>query len=77
MKDILRGLLVLLTLFVVLAIGIGIMTLIGACVGLAWNLLCRAVPIALVCVIVLGGIIGIVWLIGRVARMVCGNGDAP
>ena len=39
-------------------------------VGLAWEFLCRVVPIVLVCAAVLVAVVGVLWLIGRVARMV-------
>ena len=42
-------------------------------VGLAWEFLCRVVPIVLVCAAVLVAVVGVLWLIGRVARMVGGK----
>ena len=42
-------------------------------VGLAWECLCRVVPIVLVCAAVLVAVVGVLWLIGRVARMVGGK----
>ena len=42
-------------------------------VGLAWEFLCRVVPIVLVCAAVLVAVVGVLWLIGRVARVVGGK----
>lgn len=68
MKDILRGLKILLVAAAVLAVGLVALTLVGAVVGLAWEFMCRVVPIVLVCAVVLAAVVGVVWLIGRVAR---------
>lgn len=73
MNDILRGLKILLIAAVVLAVGLVAVTLVGAVVGLAWEFLCRVVPIVLVCVAVLVAVVGVVWLIGRVARALGGK----
>ena len=68
MNDILRGLKILLIAAVVLLVGLVALTIIGAVVGLAWEFLCRVVPIVLVCAVALAAVVGVVWLIGRVAR---------
>lgn len=68
MKDILRGLKILLVAAAVLAVGLVALTLVGAVVGLAWEFLCRVVPIVLVVGAALAAVVGVVWLIGRVAR---------
>ena len=73
MNDILRGLKILLIAAVVLLVGLVALTLVGAVVGLAWEFLCRVVPIVLVCAVALAAVVGVVWLIGRVARMVGGK----
>ena len=71
--DILRGLKILLIAAVVLLVGLVALTLVGAVVGLAWEFLCRVVPIVLFGAVVLAAIVGVLWLIGRVARMVGGK----
>ena len=53
---------------IVLVAGLVVLTLVGAVVGLAWEFLCRVVPIVLVCAVALAAVVGVVWLIGRVAR---------
>ena len=58
---------------VVLAVGLVVLTLVGAVVGLAWEFLCRVVPIVLFCAVVLAGVVGVLWLIGRVARALGGK----
>ena len=58
---------------IVLVAGLVALTLVGAVVGLAWEFLCRVVPIVLVCAAVLVAVVGVLWLIGRVARMVGGK----
>ena len=58
---------------IVLVVGLVAVTLVGAVVGLAWEFLCRVVPIVLVCAAVLVAVVGVLWLIGRVARMVGGK----
>ena len=73
MNDILRGLKILLIAAVILAVGLAALTLVGAVVYLAWEFLCRVVPIVLFCVVVLAAIVGVVWLIGRVARAIGGK----
>ena len=73
MNDILRGLKILLIAAIVLVAGLVALTLVGAVVGLAWEFLCRVVPIVLVCAAVLVAVVGVLWLIGRVARMVGGK----
>ena len=73
MNDILRGLKILLIAAIVLVAGLVALTLVGAVVGLVWEFLCRVVPIVLFCVVVLAAIVGVVWLIGRVARAIGGK----
>ena len=73
MNDILRGLKILLIAAVVLLVGLVAVTLVGAVVGLAWEFLCRVVPIVLFCEVVLAVVVGVVWLIGRVARAIGGK----
>ena len=58
---------------IVLVVGLVAVTLVGAVVGLAWEFLCRVVPIVLVCAAVLVAGVGVVWLIGRVARAIGGK----
>ena len=58
---------------VVLLVGLVAVTLVGAVVGLAWEFLCRVVPIVLFCAVALAAVVGVLWLIGRVARMVGGK----
>ena len=58
---------------VILAVGLVAVTLVGAVVGLAWEFLCRVVPIVLVCAAVLVAVVGGLWLIGRVARSLGGK----
>lgn len=73
MNDIRRGLKILVVAAVVLMVGFGVLTFIGAAVGLAWEFLCRVVPIVLFCAVVLAAIVGVLWLIGRVARLLGGK----
>lgn len=73
MNDIQRGLKILLVAAVVLVAGLAALTLVGAVVGLAWEFLCRVVPIALFCAVVLAAVVGVLWLIGRVARALGGK----
>ena len=73
MNDIQRGLKILLGTAIVLVVGLVAVTLVGAVVGLAWEFLCRVVPIVLVCAVALAAIVGVVWLIGRVARAIGGK----
>ena len=73
MNDILRGMKILLIAAVILAVGLVAVTLVGAVVGLAWEFSCRVVPIVLVCAVALAAVVGGLWLIGRVARMVGGK----
>ena len=58
---------------IVLVVGLVALTLVGAVVGLAWEFLCRVVPIVLFCVVVLAAVVGVLWLIGRVARLLSGK----
>ena len=58
---------------IVLVAGLVALTIVGAVVGLAWEFLCRIVPIVLVCAVVLAAIVGVLWLIGRVARALGGK----
>ena len=73
MNDIQRGLKILLISAAVLAVGLVVLTLVGAVVGLVWEFLRRVVPIALVCAAGLAAVVGVVWLIGRVARALGGK----
>ena len=73
MNDIQRGLKILLGTAIVLVAGLVALTLVGAVVGLVWEFLCRVVPIVLFCVVVLAAIVGVLWLIGRVARALGGK----
>ena len=58
---------------VILAVGLVAVTLVGAVVGLAWEFLCRVVPIVLFCAVGLVAVVGGLWLIGRVARALGGK----
>ena len=58
---------------IVLVAGLVALTIVGAVVGLAWEFLCRIVPIVLFCAAVLADIVGVLWLIGRVARALGGK----
>ena len=73
MNDIQRGLKILLGTAIVLVAGLAALTLVGAVVGLAWEFLCRVVPIVLFCAVALAAVVVVLWLIGRVARMVGGK----
>ena len=73
MNDILRGLKILLIAAVVLVVGLVALTIVGAVVGLAWEFLCRVVQIVLFCAVALAAVVVVLWLIGRVARMVGGK----
>ena len=50
-----------------------VLTLVGAVVGLVWEFLCRVVPLVLFCAVVLAAVVGVLWLIGRVARALGGK----
>ena len=58
---------------IVLVAGLVALTLVGAVVGLAWEFLCRVVPIVLFCAVVLAVIMGGLWLVGRVVRVLGGK----
>ena len=73
MSDIQRGMKVVVIAAIVLVAGLVVLTLVGAVVGLAWEFLCRVVPIVLFCAVALAAIVGVVWLIGRVARAIGGK----
>ena len=73
MNDIQRGVKVVVIAAIVLMVGLGALTLVGAVVGLAWEFLCRVVPIVLFCAVVLAAVVGVLWLIGRVARALGGK----
>ena len=73
MNDIRRGVKVVVIAAVILAVGLVAVTLVGAVVGLAWEFLCRVVPIVLFCAVALAAVVGVVWLIGRVARAIGGK----
>ena len=73
MKDIQRGVKVVVIAAIVLMVGLVAVTLVGAVVDLAWEFLCRVVPIVLFCAVVLAAVVGVLWLIGRVARALGGK----
>ena len=73
MNDIQRGVKVVVIAAIVLVAGLVALTLVGAVVGLAWEFLCRVVPIVLFCAVVLAAVVGVLWLIGRVARALGGK----
>lgn len=73
MSNILRGLCIVLGVLAVLALLAGIVTIIGAGVGLVWVFLCRVVPLVLVGALAIGAIVGVLWLIGFIARKVGGR----
>lgn len=73
MNDIQRGLKILVIAVLVLGAGLVALTLVGAVVGLAWEFMCRVVPIVLVCAAGLAAVVGALWLIGRVARLLGGE----
>lgn len=73
MNDIQRGLKILVIAAIILVVGLVALTLVGAVVGLVWEFLCRAVPIVLFCAVVLAAVVGVLWLIGRVARALGGK----
>ena len=71
--DIQRGVKVVVIAAIVLVAGLAALTLVGAVVGLVWEFLCRAVPIVLFCAVALAVVVGVLWLIGRVARAIGGK----
>ena len=73
MNDIQRGVKVVVIAAVVLVVGLVALMLVGAVVGLAWEFLCRVVPFVLFCAVVLAAVVGVLWLIGRVARALGGK----
>lgn len=73
MDDIRRGLKILAVAAVVLIVGLVALTIVGAVIGLTWEFLRRVVPIVLFCAVVLAAVVGGLWLIGRVARMLGGK----
>ena len=73
MNDIQRGVKVVLVAAIVLVAGLVALTLVGAVVGLVWEFLCRVMPIVLFCAVVLAAVVGVLWLIGRVARALGGK----
>ena len=73
MNDIQRGLKILVIAVLVLGAGLVALTIVGAVIGLTWEFLCRVVPIVLFCAVVLAAIVGVLWLIGRVARVLGGE----
>ena len=73
MNDIQRGVKVVVIAVLVLGAALVALTLVGAVVGLAWEFLCRVVPIVLGCAVVLAAVVGVLWLIGRVARLLGGK----
>jgi len=70
MNDIVRGLGIVLAGIVILAILIGVVTIIGAGVGIVWVFLCRVVPLVLVGGLAIGAVVGVLWLIGFIARKI-------
>jgi len=72
MGNIARGFGVVLKGFVILVILAGVVTIVGAGVGLVWEFLCRVVPLVLVGALALGAVIGVLWLIGYIARKIGG-----
>ena len=72
MNDIQRGVKVVVVAAIILMVGLVALTLVGAVVGLAWEFLCRVVPIVLVCAVGLAAVMGVLWLIGRVVRALRG-----
>ena len=70
MNDIVRGLGVVLKGIAILAILVAAVTVIGAGVGLAWEFLCRVVPLVLAGALAIGAVVGGLWLIGFIARKV-------
>ena len=73
MNDIQRGVKVVVIAAIVLVAGLVALTLVGAVVGLVWEFLCRVVPIVLVCAVALAAVVGVLWLIGHVARLLGGK----
>lgn len=73
MNDIVRGLGVVLKGIAILAILVAAVTVIGAGVGLAWVFLCRVVPLVIVGALAVGAVVGVLWLIGFIARKVGGR----
>ena len=73
MNDIQRGVKVVVIAAIILVAGLVALALVGAVVGLAWEFLCRVVPIVLFCAVVLAAVVGVLWLIGRVARALGGK----
>ena len=73
MNDIQRGVKVVVVAAIILVVGLVALTLVGAVVGLAWEFLRRVVPIVLFCAVVLAAVVGVLWLIGRVARALGGK----
>lgn len=73
MNDIVRGLGIVMGALVALAILVAVMTVIGAGVGLVWEFLCRVVPLLIVGALAVGAVVGILWLIGFLARKISGR----
>lgn len=71
-SNIIRGLCVVLSGIVILAILAGVVTIVSAGVGLVWEFCCRVVPLVLVGALALGAVLGVLWLIGFVARKIGG-----
>ena len=59
MNDIQRGVKVVVVAAIILAVGLVALTLVGAVVGLAWEFLCRVMPIVLFCAVVLAAVVGV------------------
>lgn len=73
MNDLASGLKMLVIAAIVLVAALLALMLVGAVVGLAWEFLCRVVPIVLVCAVALAAVVGALWLIGRVTRALGGK----
>lgn len=73
MNDIVRGLSIVLKGIAFLAILVAVVTVIGAGVGLAWEFLYRVVPLLIVGVLAVGAVVGILWLVGFIARKISGD----
>ena len=70
MNDIVRGLSIILKAIAFLAILVAVVTVFGAGAGLAWEFICRVVPLVLVGALAIGAVVGVLWLIGFIARKV-------
>ena len=71
--DIQRGVKVVVIAAIVLVAGLVVLTLVGAVVGLVWEFSCRVGASVRVCAVALAVVVGVVGLIGRVARALGGK----